>query len=146
MRFEAHNVGSAINPQVGLLPVALAGSADVPGPSFDRSAPGGQTYLSCTVFGSLGAAGGAPSAVAAAFRLQNSPDDSTWTDCTDPQTGDVQTFTVDAVNSSGRIDIDLGGAYEYVRVVATPTLTGGTSPSVEGQATIIFGGGIAQPA
>lgn len=121
------DIGALIAPKQAVAPQSA--SAVVNGGGIDRS-----NYLSATIAGLVGAASGSPTAVAVAFKLQHSPDNSTWTDVSGA------TVTANAASTEVDVDVDLSELDQYVRVVATPTLTGGTSPAVQVAAALILGG------
>jgi len=89
------------------------------------------------------AASGSPTGFTVAFKVQESADGSTsWTDALD-NTGVAIGFTVDchaaAAENIARIE-GLGlNRKRYLRAVATPTITGGSSPATVFVANIIIG-------
>jgi len=89
-----------------------------------------------------------PSVATVAVKLQESTDGTgsgagAWTDALD-NTGTVIGFTLnaqaaDAVNAARVEGLNLNRK-RFLRVVATPAFTGGTSPAILANAEIVFGG------
>lgn len=113
-----------INPQVA--------TAAVNGTGLDRTKYD-SVLASCTT----GAKGGstAPTSVSTVFKLQESSDNSTFTDVSGA------TCTVSGENGVGYIQRSLRDLDKYIRLVATPTFDGGSSPSILIGATLNVGGG-----
>jgi len=89
------------------------------------------------------AASGSPSAFSIAFKVQESADGSTnWTDALD-NTGVAIGFTLDvhaaAAENVARIEGLNLNRQRYLRAVATPTITGGSSPAAAFFAAIVMG-------
>jgi hypothetical protein len=84
-----------------------------------------------------------PSVATVTVKLQESADNSTWTDAND-NTGTVIGFTLDAhaadAPGAARIEGLNLNRKRYLRVVATPAFTGGTSPAIVANAELVFGG------
>ena len=84
-----------------------------------------------------------PSVATVTVKLQESADNSTWTDAND-NTGTVIGFTLDAhaadAFNAARIEGLNLNRKRYLRVVATPAFTGGTSPAIVANAELVFGG------
>ena len=130
-----HDIGSFIKPVEGILPQATDGAADVNGAAYDRLG-----FNSGVIAASVGASTGAPTAVSVVFKLQESDDGSTgWTDVADAS------VTIDAENTIGDVNLKLAGTKQYVRVVATAALTGGTSPTLQIGASLVLGGAEEKP-
>lgn len=98
--------------------------------------------LSCILFGHVGQASGSPTAQSVTFKLQDAADDGagavdagTWADFTG---GGGTAITTDSAGDE--IDVDLKGARDYVRAVATVAFTDGTTPAIELAAVITFAG------
>jgi hypothetical protein len=137
------NVGGFIAALTSVLPQAA--TAAVNGTAIDREAH--NMPLSCLLQVAAGASTGSPSAVAVAAKLQHSPDNSTWTDYTPPGASAVASITaLSAVNTQASVAIELSSAFRYIRPVVTPTLTGGTTPTLQVHADIILGGEFRNPA
>jgi hypothetical protein len=141
MRFSAYddvrNVSSVI-------PQSVSGSSAVNGVSVDTL---GYDNAKIHVYSAL--ASGSPSAAALAVTLQESADGSTnWANALD-NTGTVIGFTLSALQSAAAVNqarvegLNLNRK-RYLRVVVTPTFTGGTSPAVLAYGEVIFGGGAQQ--
>jgi hypothetical protein len=77
-------------------------------------------------------ASGSPTAASIAWKLQESSDNSTWADATD-NTGTVIGATLNtkttAQDSYARVEGVMLNRKRYLRLVLTPTYTGGTSPA-----------------
>jgi len=93
-----------------------------------------------------------PSVATATVKLQESSDGTgsgagAWGDALD-NTGTVIGFTLDAhaadAFNAARIEGLNLNRKRYLRVVATPAFTGGTSPAIVFNAEIVFGGGAQQ--
>lgn len=107
-------------------------SADVNGSGIDR-----QGYWSAVVTATLGTASGSPSAQTARFKVQESSDNSTWSDI------DGATVDITADDTAGEIDLNLQGTERYIRVVfdaSNSSFTGGSSPTNDFVATVTLGG------
>ena len=147
MNVTPQTIGAALHVAPNaMLPQAFAGATPVQGGGIDRSVAGGKTYQSCVLSASVGTAAGAPSAQAVTYKLQDSAENITFADYVEPVSGVVPTVALTANNTFGIVNVDLSAARRYVQVVATPAFTGGTSPSLPGEATLIFGGANTQPA
>ena len=73
----------------------------------------------------VGAATGSPTAQSIIVKLQDSADNTTFSDFDSIET---DALTADSTNTYLRVDIS--GARQYIRAVAEPTFTGGTSPEI----------------
>ena len=73
-------------------------------------------------------------------KLQDSPDNSTWSDLPDLDTTVQETAALTAANSENTAAIDLTGANRFIRPVTIVAFTGGTSPAIEVAAGVILGG------
>lgn len=131
------NIGEQLAVVTAVTPQSFSGSGTVNGASVDRY--GHNTPLSCVVHLSTGAVSGTPSSFTLTAQLQHSPDGTTWSNF-------GSSFALNAANSDASQNVDLSGAHEYLRVAVTPAFTGGTSPSVLGQADLILGGQLELPA
>jgi len=112
-------------------------ASDVNGASVDRL-----DYGSCVIVALTGAATGTPSAQSHRFKVQESADDSTWSDVTDA------TITIAADDTSAELDLDLTARKRYLRVVydaSNSSFTDGTSPANDIAATIVLGGAVELP-
>lgn len=131
------NIGAFAALVTSVFPQA-AGSA-VNGTSIDRFAH--NMPLSCVLHTVVGAEAGSPTAISVVSKLQHSPDDSTWADYDPPGSSTVaESAALTAADTENGLAIDLSAADRYIRAVTTPTLTGGTSPTVEVVADLILGG------
>jgi hypothetical protein len=131
---ERSNIGAYIKAVASILPVASA-AATVNGVAINRAG-----YESCLMVSDTGLSTGSPSAYSVTPKLQHSADGSTnWTDF---QAGTA--IAADSTTTQTAIDLSL--ALAWVRVVHTVAFTGGTSPAVPNQATVILGGAKVLPA
>lgn len=121
---------------------AAAASFSLTGLTFDRANGDFQSLLA-GVF--LGAATGSPSAVSVTAKLQESADDSTWTDVDDDDINSTVQVAVTAVNSQGFMAIDASRLKRYVRLVFTVAFTGGSSPTILMDAKFMVGGSVSIP-
>ena len=136
MRFNAyddvHNVSS-------IVPQSVSGSSAVDGVSVDT-----QGYENAKLHVYAAEATGSPSAASLAVTLQESLDGSTnWSNALD-NTNTVIGFTLNAesagaVNAARIEGLNLNRK-RYLRIVVTPTFTGGSSPAILAYGELIFGG------
>ncbi|RKH53980.1 hypothetical protein D7Y23_01355 [Corallococcus sp. AB050B] len=90
---------------------------------------------------------GGPTAQGYEVKLQHSSDngdDDAWTDYV-PAGPDSASAQLAAANAFVEKDVDLGAAKRFIRVAESTTLTGGTSPSLQACAFIVFGGAMTLP-
>jgi hypothetical protein len=145
------NIGAYINPVVVLVAQSSV-VAVVKGSGLDRfalpptrGAKGqivtGGIPMSAVLHGIAGAVTGAPSAVGVSYQIQDSVDnvDGDYANSANPD-GTNMVLSLAAVSIDGRIDVDLTGLKRWMRVVATITATGGTTPALLFSADLIFGG------
>ena len=136
MRFNAYDDVKVIT---SVKPQSITGSSAVNGASVDTLGSDNAKIHAYAVTTTSN-----PSVATLAVKLQESADNSTWTDALD-NTSTVIGFTLDVHAADGfnaaRIE-GLGlNRKRYLRVVATPSFTGGTSPAIVANAEIVFGGG-----
>ncbi len=136
------NIGAFVAVATSVQPQAA--SAAVNGGSIDRVSH--SMAQSCVLHTAVGAESGAPSAISVSSVLQHSPDDTTWTNYLPDGVTTAQSAALTAANTENGLAVDLTAAYRYIRVVTTPVLTGGTSPTVEVVADVILGGENTLPA
>lgn len=123
------DIGASLKTLEGLAPAARStGSTATTAAGIDRT-----DYQSCVAVVHIGAATGSPSSFSAAFKLQESDDDSTWTDVED---SDV---TITAAGLT-EVDVNLAAAKKYLRASLATTITGGTTPTLPSSCAIVFGG------
>jgi len=138
-----HNIGAFVALVTAVSPQAA--SAAVNGASVDRALH--NLPLSCVLHNIAGAATGAPSALSVVSKLQHSPDNSTWSDYIPPGASTVAvTPALTAASTDNSVAIDLSSANRFIRAVTTPTLTGGTSPTILLATDIVLGGEALLPA
>lgn len=123
-------IGELLLTVLGIIPASTV-AATVNGPAIDRTG-----FLSCVLTGLAGAATGAPTTQSVIYKLQESVDGSTgWTDITDAA---MAAITTD--DTGDELDVNLAGAELFIRVVATVSFTGGTTPAQLIAATVALGG------
>jgi hypothetical protein len=130
---DVHNVTT-------LVPQSVTGASAVDGVSVDT-----QGYENAKLHVYAAEASGSPSAASLAVTLQESADGSTnWTNALD-NTNTVIGFTLTGLQAAAGVNaarvegLNLNRK-RYLRVVVTPTFTGGTSPAVLAYGELIFGG------
>lgn len=126
------NLGAYIKTVVNVFSSAATSEVD------GAAIPIGHENRSAQIALCLGDAAGSPSAVSAVAKVQHSANGSTnWTDYTD--LNGVGSVSVTAASAQATRNIVLQGALAYVRLVATPTFTGGSSPSVPLVGLLVIG-------
>lgn len=136
MRFNVYDNTQIIG-GVSLAPQSFTGSSAVNGTSVDTI---GGDSAAIRAYGAI--ASGSPTAASLVVKLQESADNSTFTDALD-NTGTVIGFTLNCKTVAGdnlaRIE-GLGlNRKRYLRAVITPAFTAGTSPAILGFAEIVIG-------
>ncbi len=117
-------------------PPAAASAGTRNGSAIDRSVAGGVTYQSATLHAASGAVTGSPTTQTLDAKLQDSADGSTgWADITG-----AAITQITAANAEAEVDVDLSGAKRYIRVVEVVAFTGGTTPTLGAQETVVLGG------
>jgi hypothetical protein len=141
MRFSAYD---DIHQVSSIIPQSVSGSSAVDGVSVDT-----EGYDNAKLHVYSAEASGSPSAASLAVTLQESPDGTdTWTNALD-NTDTVIGFTLTGLQaaagvSAARIEGLNLNRKRYLRIVVTPTFTGGSSPAVLVYGEIVFGGGAQQ--
>ena len=141
MRFSAYD---DIHQVSSIVPQSVSGSSAVDGVSVDTLG-----YENAKLHVYAAEASGSPSAAVVAVTLQESADGTDgWANALD-NTGAVIGFTISGLAAAGsamaaRIEGLNLNRKRYLRVVATPTFTGGTSPATIVYGEIVFGGGAQQ--
>lgn len=129
------DIGALLKVLKGINPVASA-AAVINGSAIDRSG-----FQSCVLSGQAGAAAGAPTARTVDFKLQESADGSTnWADISG-----AAVTTIIADNGEAHVNVNLAGVKKFIRIVATVTFTGGTTPTIPVAATVALGGAVTKP-
>ena len=132
-----HNVGSFVVPVISVFPESAA-AGTVNGTSIDRALH--NMSQSCVLHQVVGAESGAPTTASVQTKLQDSPDNSTWSDYKAGTANVQQTAALTAANSENTAAIDLTAANRFIRAVSAVAFTGGTSPAILLAADIILGG------
>lgn len=135
MTWFAQNSGALSTGKRAVSPQSLSGTTAANGVGIDRSG-----YDSMKIIGSTGAVSGTPSSFTVTYKLQDSADNSTFTDVSG------QSFTVAAADSENSLNVNLIGLNQYIRVVMTPAFSGGSSPAVLAAAAVSLGGAAVLPA
>lgn len=121
------NILYAIKSVVAIL-VGTAGANN--GTGIDRAG-----YDEVEVLISTGAATGTPDSYSVNAKLQESTDNSTFTDVSGVA---ITAITADATTAKMR-KIDASTLARYIRVVTTPAYVGGTTPKVPVAVTVLLG-------
>jgi hypothetical protein len=139
--YQMHiNAYDNIRNATSVAPQSLSGSTPATGSTVDTLG-----YDNAKIHAYGAQASGSPTAASVVVKLQESADGSTnWADALD-NTGTVIGFTLSALQTAaapGAARIEgLGlNRKRYLRLVATPAFTGGTSPAVLAYAELVFGG------
>jgi hypothetical protein len=124
-----NDIGAYISPRRALA-VQDATAGAIPGPGIDRSG-----FDSCVLHVAVGTASGTPDSFSVAGKLQESDDNSAFSDIAGAS---IAAIATDA--SEAHVNVNLAGCKQYVRAVVTPAFVNGTSPKIEVAATIVLGG------
>lgn len=131
-------IGAEVAAKIGLVPSARAAGA-VNGTGIDR-----RGFNSCVLIAKTGAVAGAPSAQTFDAKLQHSDTvGGTYADFVpsvpqpSPSGAVAQIAAADTIKKRS---IDLRTAKAFIRVVGTTAFTGGTTPTMESDATLVLGG------
>ncbi len=126
-----------------VVPQSVSGSSAVDGSGVDT-----QGYASAALYAYGVAASGSPTAATLAVTLQESDDNSTFTDAKD-NTGTVIGFTLTVTSAAAENVARIEGLglnrKRYLRAVVTPTFTSGTSPASVAVAQILLGAALEKP-
>lgn len=128
---------------ISVAPQSISGSSAVDGTDVNTTG-----YASAELYAYGAEASGSPSAATLAVKLQESSDNSTWTDAED-NTGTVIGFTLNvhtgAAENAARIEGLNLNRKQYLRAVVTPSFTSGTSPASLAFAQIVLGAAAQKP-
>ncbi|MGC8518472.1 MAG: hypothetical protein ACP5P4_08070 [Steroidobacteraceae bacterium] len=119
-------------------------SAAVVGGTIDRVSH--SLAQSCVLHTAVGTVGGSPSAVSVVSVLETSPDGVNWSNYLPDGVTTAQSAALTAADTENSLAVDLTLADRYIRVVTTPTFTGGTSPTAQVVADVVLGGENTLPA
>ena len=129
--------------QASLRPQSDLGGSAVNGISVDTKG-----YNTAMLRASVAVASGSPTTASTVVKLQESADNSTWTDATD-NTGSVISATVSSKTTAQDVVLRIEGLNlnrkRYLRIVETTTFTGGSSPAVVVAADVLLGRGFTLP-
>lgn len=119
-----------LDPVAALAGVTLSGTTASNGEDVDLQAYGGGGVFAVGV----GSATGSPTSYTATFKVQEADDNGsgapgTYTDAKDPD-GTALSVVINADKGVAQLRIDPTYLKRWVRVVATPAFTGGSSPTV----------------
>lgn len=132
MNAARSNIGAFVKNVIGLDPASNANTTRN-GPAINR-----EGYQSCALLGHIGATTGTPTGGGVTYKLQDSADGSTgWADLAGAAATQI---AFGAINTGVEKDVDLGPAKKFIRVVEVSALTGGTTPTVMGSASVTLGG------
>lgn len=92
-------------------------------------------YDEIEILVSTGVATGTPDSYSVAAKLQESDDNSSFTDVSGAA---ITAITADSTTAKARV-LDASTLKRYVRVVTTPAYVGGTSPKVPVAVTVLLG-------
>ncbi len=110
----------SVDVESSVRPALVSGSSAVNGVGVDKLGFDDGMAVIAT-----GAIAGTPDSVSLAVKVQESADNSTFTDVTGA------TATITAANTVARVKVpDMLNRKRYLRAVVTPTFVGGTSPSI----------------
>jgi hypothetical protein len=133
---QTRDIAELVSVRQDVAPQSFSGSAAVSGSDIDRRAL--NDPQSCVMHLGAGAVTGTPTSFSLTPKLQHA-DDSAGSAGTyaDYQTGSAVTTSGGETSTA----IDLSGAKEWVRMVVTPSFSGGTSPTAMAAGDLVFGGG-----
>jgi len=122
------DIGHKIKTVGFLAPQALSGSSEVLTSAIDTQAAG---FVSGQLIATVGATTGTPTAASIALSLKHcATSGGSYTVFTPGETNVATTLTLATTDTTARaINVDLRGAERYLKISATPTFTGGSSPS-----------------
>lgn len=120
-----------MNPAFTVTTTALSASTN--GIGTDR-----RGYETMAVMAAVGAATGSPTAQNVEVTIQDSADNSTFANLLDRDGNAVTTTGLTADSTNTYLRVDLSDARRYVRAVADPNFTGGTSPAIPFQCTLLL--------
>lgn len=116
----------------GIAPISSTGGSAINGSAIDTAG-----YGDGVVVVQVGATTGTPTSFTVDAKVQESANGTTgWVDITGAAIAQVT-----AENKTGEIAVEFakrGASLRYIRVVLTPALTGGTSPTVGVGAVVVF--------
>ncbi len=128
---------------VSVAPQSISGSTAVDGSSINTTG-----YTTAAIHTYADAASGSPSAATLVVTLQESSDNSTWSNALD-NTGTVIGYTLTVTSAAAENVARIEGLNlnrkTYLRAVITPSFTGGTSPASIAYASIVMGGAMELP-
>lgn len=132
------DLASSVKAVTALEPQLLSGEGSaVYGPSIDRLGYGG-----AVIAVQSGTPSGSPSNVGIVVKLQDKSGEIDWADVS----GATTTISGESVPHIHELDQDLKSLQRYVRTVATPHFTGGSSPKIEVAAVCVLGEARVYPA
>lgn len=121
------DIGHKIKTVGFLAPQALSGSSEVLTSAIDTQAAG---FVSGQLIATVGATTGTPTAASVALSLKHcATSGGSYTVFTPNETGTASTLTLATTDTVRALNIDLRGAERYLKISATPTFTGGSSPT-----------------
>lgn len=134
------DIGGQLTAKVGNVP-ALASAGTRNGAAIDR-----QSFHSGLLVAKSGAIAGAPTAQTLDAKIQDSDDGSTnWNDYKPDGTNVAAITQITAANTIARKAFNLMRAKRFIRVVEIVAFTGGTTPTIGAEETVVLGGAHEQP-
>ena len=134
-----NDLASSIKTVTALEAQILSGEgAAVYGPRIDRL-----NYEASVISVQTGIGSGSPANVGVVVKMQHMSGETDWTDVS----GMTTTISGEgAIAHQNEIDYDLKSSFRYIRAVATPHFTAGSSPKIEIAATCVLGEPTVYPA
>lgn len=133
--YRMRNGGVIAKAFLGTVPAAAKSAGTVNGTGIDRKPKGGTGFDSAKLIVNNGATSGSPTSFTNTCKVQDSADNSSFSDYT-PPTGSAQVVNSTA-SSVAEGEVDLSMARRYVRVVETIAFVGGTAPTLLANASLV---------
>lgn len=138
------DIASYLKASMNAFSASLSASGTINGASVQLEGPG-YSYKSAMLVGYIDATSGSPSAVSTTFQVQQSATGTgNWSNYTDLAGNGLITIT--AASTLATQSVNLQGAKQFVRILVTNALTGGSSPTCPAVGMLILGGSSENPA
>lgn len=124
------DLASSVKTITGLQAQLFSGETAVYGPKIDRLG-----YDAAVFSLQTGTPSGSPSVVGVTAKLQTMSGETDWVDISGAST----IISGESIPHQHEINQDLKSQSRYIRMVATPHFTGGSSPKIEAAATCVLG-------
>jgi len=131
------NIGALLSVVTSVEPQSSA-AATINGTGIDRQAH--SMAGCCVLHQAAGAVGGTPTTTSVVTKLQDSPDNSTFSDYKPDWVNVATNAALTAANTENSLSVDLTAANRYIRAVTTVAFTGGTSPTALVAADVVLSG------